>query len=205
MKELKIESCRTEKLDQFELISEKTLTRSSKGGKQQVLINDATELTASHLKFTISSGFDDFVAVYKLAVMGHLASVISDHSPQATTSAASVSHYPTSNNYYDEADVDDEEEEEQPPKEPGHSFKSAFRLPSSKRTLNSSANSYEGTNGKRIRDDSIAPGFHIRDEDVDSLAAGANSSSDDEDVPLQPSYLQGAPASPPTPPPMPYF
>ena len=55
----------------FEEVVEKTLVQSDKVLEEQ-LSNE--EMTAQHLKFTIRSGYDHFVGVFSVEIMGNLAS-----------------------------------------------------------------------------------------------------------------------------------
>ena len=64
-----VERSTTERIANYEEIAEKTLPNNS---QEQMLSNE--EMTAQHLKFTIKSGYDHFIGVSSVEVMGSLAS-----------------------------------------------------------------------------------------------------------------------------------
>ena len=66
-----MERSTTERVANYEEISEKTLEKSE-SMLEEVLSNE--EVTASHLKFTIKSGYDNFIGIFNVEVMGNLAS-----------------------------------------------------------------------------------------------------------------------------------
>ena len=69
VKDVIVERSTTERIANYEEISEKTLPNTS---EEQMLSNE--EMTAQHLKFTIKSGYDHFIGVSSVEVMGSLAS-----------------------------------------------------------------------------------------------------------------------------------
>ena len=69
VKDVMVERSTTERIANYEEIAEKTLPNNS---QEQILSNE--EMTAQHLKFTIKSGYDHFIGVSSVEVMGSLAS-----------------------------------------------------------------------------------------------------------------------------------
>ena len=66
-----MERSNSAQMTNFEEVVEKTLVQSDKVLEEQ-LSNE--EMTAQHLKFTIRSGYDHFVGVFSVEIMGNLAS-----------------------------------------------------------------------------------------------------------------------------------
>ena len=64
-----VERSTSERIANYEEIAEKTLPNTS---QEEMLSNE--EMTAQHLKFTIKSGYDHFIGVSSVEVMGSLAS-----------------------------------------------------------------------------------------------------------------------------------
>ena len=71
VKDVLVERSTTERVANYEEVAEKTLA-ASEAMVEEVLSNE--EVTAQHLKFTIKSGFHNFVGVFAVEVMGNLAS-----------------------------------------------------------------------------------------------------------------------------------
>ena len=71
MKEILVERSSSIKLENFEEVVEKTLPKSDQT-VAELLSNE--ELTAHHLKITIKSGYDQFVSIFDVEIMGNLAS-----------------------------------------------------------------------------------------------------------------------------------
>ncbi len=67
-----IERSTTERIANYEEISEKTLPHSPNKKVEEVISNE--EITAQHLRFTIKSGYEPFVGIFSVEVMGSLAS-----------------------------------------------------------------------------------------------------------------------------------
>ena len=66
-----MERSNSAQMTNFEEVVEKTLVHSDNILEEQ-LSNE--EMTAQHLKFTIRSGYDHFVGVFSVEIMGNLAS-----------------------------------------------------------------------------------------------------------------------------------
>ena len=66
-----MERSTTERVANYEEVAEKTLKKSN-SIVEEILSNE--EVTAQHLKFTIKSGYEDFVGIFSVEVMGNLAS-----------------------------------------------------------------------------------------------------------------------------------
>lgn len=71
VKDILVERSTTERVANYEEVAEKTLKKSN-SIVEEILSNE--EVTAQHLKFTIKSGYEDFVGVFNVEVMGILAS-----------------------------------------------------------------------------------------------------------------------------------
>ena len=70
VKDILVERSTTERVANYEEISEKRWDKSE-NVLEEVLSNE--EVTASHLKFTIKSGYDNFIGIFNVEVMGNLA------------------------------------------------------------------------------------------------------------------------------------
>ena len=66
-----MERSNSPRMDNFEEVVEKTLPKSEKV-TEEFLSNE--EMTAQHLKFTVKSGYDHFVGIFNVEVLGNLAS-----------------------------------------------------------------------------------------------------------------------------------
>ena len=71
VKDILVERSTTERVANYEEVAEKTLNKSDRI-VEEILSNE--EVTAQHLKFTIKSGYEDFVGIFSVEVMGNLAS-----------------------------------------------------------------------------------------------------------------------------------
>ena len=71
VKDILVERSTTERVANYEEVAEKTLKKSN-SIVEEILSNE--EVTAQHLKFTIKSGYEDFVGIFSVEVMGNLAS-----------------------------------------------------------------------------------------------------------------------------------
>jgi hypothetical protein len=66
-----VERSTSERIANYEEVVEKTLSKSDIA-LEEVLTNE--EVTAQHLKFSFKSGFDHFIGVFNVQIMGSTAS-----------------------------------------------------------------------------------------------------------------------------------